>query len=147
MHWLLALSPFLQELLARPNHQDLLELLWKKNSVTTVHRYLHSLLRVFGMLEDLQHDCCALSQLELHDAVFSLHRSFSGALTFGDNILKALRWSVKCFQLSLPDLYSGMFGGNSLFHKTGEKRREAPPLKLLCHLLRGLVGGQIPGRC
>ena len=128
-HWLLALSPFLQELLVRPNHQDLLELLWKKNSANTVHRYLHSLLRVFVMLEDLQYDCSALSQLQLHDAVFSLHRSFSGALTFGDNILKALRWSTKCFQLSLPDLYSGMFGGNSLFAQTGEKR-EAPPLPL-----------------
>ena len=68
--------------LARPNRQDLLELFWKKHSVTTVHRYLHSLLRVFGMLEDWQYDCCALSQLEFQDAVLSLDRQFSGSLPF-----------------------------------------------------------------
>ena len=70
-------SPFLQELESRPNQQELLELLWKKNSATTVLRYLQSLFRVFSMLEDLTCDCKAVSQLQLHDAVLALHRSFS----------------------------------------------------------------------
>ena len=75
--WLLALSPFLQELESRPNQQELLELLWKKNSATTVLRYLQSLFRVFSVLEDLTYECKAVSQLQLHDAVLALHRSFS----------------------------------------------------------------------
>ena len=50
-------------------------------------------------------------------------------MTFGDNIVKALRWASKSFELALPNLYTGMFGGNSLFTQTGEKR-EAPPLPL-----------------
>ena len=81
------------------------------------------------MLEDLTYDCKAVSQLQLHDAVLALHRSLSGSLTFGDNIVKALRWASKSFELALPNLYTGMFGGNSLFTQTGEKR-EAPPLPL-----------------
>ena len=127
--WLLPLSPFLQELLAKANCAELLELVWRRNSATTVKRYLQSLFRVFSMLEDLEVPFPSFSQLQLHDAVLSLHRTFDGSLTFGDNVLKALRWSQKAFQLELPSLHSGIFADTALFQRTGEKR-EAPPIPL-----------------
>ena len=127
--WLLPLSSFLQELLGKPNCTELLELVWRRNSATTVKRYLQSLFRVFSMLEDLEVPFPSFSQLQLHDAVLALHRTFDGSLTFGDNVLKALRWSQKAFQLDLPSLHSGIFASTALFQRTGEKR-EATPIPL-----------------
>ena len=91
--------------------------------------YLQSLFRVFSMLEDLEVPFPSFSQLQLHDAVLALHRTFDGSLTFGDNVLKALRWSQKAFQLDLPSLHSGIFASTALFQRTGEKR-EATPIPL-----------------
>ena len=127
--WLFPLSSFLQELLGKPNCTELLELVWRRNSATTVKRYLQSLFRVFSMLEDLEVPFPSFSQLQLHDAVLALHRTFDGSLTFGDNVLKALRWSQKAFQLDLPSLHSGIFASTALFQRTGEKR-EATPIPL-----------------
>ena len=104
--WLLPLSSFLQELLAKPNHMELLELIWRKNSATTVKRCLQSLFRLFSMMEDLEVPFPSFSQLQLRDAVLALHRTFDGSLTFGDNVLKALRWSQRAFQLGPPSLSS-----------------------------------------
>ena len=108
---------------------ELLELIWRKNSATIVKRYLQSLCRVFSMMEDLEVPFPSFSQLQLRDAVLALHRTFDGSLTFGDNVLKALRWSQRAFQLGPPSLNSGMFSATALFQRAGEKR-EAPPVPL-----------------
>ncbi|CAE7219785.1 unnamed protein product [Symbiodinium natans] len=103
----LAISPVLQQAHQAVQTSQILDRLFQSVSESTCLRYCQSLLRFWQVFEELHGNICGSFEWFMFlDAFAVLAGQPSGPLTAPVNVLKALRWSKKLFELPWPDLAS-----------------------------------------
>ncbi|CAE7204010.1 unnamed protein product [Symbiodinium sp. CCMP2592] len=133
--WLQTISSVLQELGESRHASTLLQNLLKSVSENTLVRYLAHLLKFVGTLQDLNVRWESIRQLEVVDALLSMHKSGSHVT----NGLKAVRWAAKTFGLALPDLYGGLLVGVEARITSDRKEALPLPIYVLAYCERALL--------
>ena len=140
----LAISPVLQQAHQAVQTSQILDRLFQSVSESTCMRYCQSLLRFLQVFEELRGTVCGGFELFMFlDAFAVLARQPSGPLTAPVNVLKALRWIKKLFELPWPDLASPMFRALEA-RRPGPRRESVPfPAAFIAFLEAVVIQGDI----